>query len=245
MGPARTVDLNADVGEAAEEIGRRVELDLLGVVTTVHVACGGHAGDDDSMRAIMAAARAAGVGVGAHPSYPDRKGFGRLPMELATDALASALRSQIGACVAMARDCGVPLVSVKAHGALYGEVARGGAACATLCSAVGDLCEPGTAIVVPAGSPALMADGLAGLPVLAEGFCDRAYGPDGGLVDRQVPGAVYDDPARAAAQALALAERVDTLCVHGDSTGALAMAAAVRSALVQAGIELAAAVSRP
>ncbi|MGP0031950.1 MAG: LamB/YcsF family protein [Acidimicrobiales bacterium] len=244
MAPVRTVDLNADVGEATSVDGRRVELDLLGVVTTVHVACGGHAGDDASMRAIMGAARTAGVGVGAHPSYPDPEGFGRRAVSMAPDDLTSSLRAQIGACAAMARICGVPMISVKAHGSLYAEVGRGDPACAALLRALDGLCEPGTAVVLPAGAPALGAVRRAGYAALEEGFCDRAYGSDGGLVDRGVPGAVYDDPARAAHQALALAERVDTLCVHGDSPGALAMAVAVRAALTQAGVTVAAP-SRP
>ena len=159
--------------------------------------------------------------------------------------LAWSLRAQIGDCLAMALRCDVPLVSVKPHGALYGEVAQGGDACTTLLSAVGDLCEPGTAVVLPWGAPARQAATEAGVPVRDEGFCDRAYNADGTLMDRALPGAVYDDPGLAATQALALADRVDTLCLHGDSPGALAMAAAVRHALDQAGITVAAPVRNP
>jgi UPF0271 protein len=234
------VDLNADVGEAEDPRGRQVELDLLGVVTTVHVACGGHAGDEESMRTIMEAAGQGGVAVGAHPSYPDRPGFGRRAMVMASDQLDWSLRAQIGDCLAVARRCAVRLVSVKPHGALYGEVARGGDACRALLGAVRDLCEPGTAVVLPLGAPARPAVMAAGVPVLDEGFCDRAYNADGTLMDRALPGSVYDDPGLAAAQALALADRVDTLCLHGDSPGALAMASAVHHALVTAGIIVAA-----
>jgi UPF0271 protein len=239
-----TVDLNADVGEADEPIGRQVELDLLGVVTTVHVACGGHAGDDESMRVIMEAARRSGVSVGAHPSYPDRPGFGRRAMVMTAGQLAWSLRAQIGECLAMALRCDVPLVSVKPHGALYGEVAQGGEACTVLLSAIGDLCEAGTAVVLPWGASAGQAAIDAGVPAVAEGFCDRAYNADGTLMDRALPGSVYDDPGLAATQALALADRVDTLCLHGDSPGALAMATAVRHALTTAGITVTTAVSR-
>jgi UPF0271 protein len=245
VGPTQTVDLNADVGEADDPVGRQVELDLLGVVTTVHVACGGHAGDDDSMRAIMLAARRAGVGVGAHPSYPDRPGFGRRAMVMAPDTLAQSLRAQIGDCLAMARRCDVRLVSVKPHGALYGEVAQGGAAGTAMFNAVRDLCEPGTAVVLPWGAPARPAAIEAGLPVVEEGFCDRAYNADGTLMARELPGSVYDDPGLAATQALALADRVDTLCLHGDSPGALAMARAVRHALADAGVAVAAVAAVP
>ena len=232
----RTVDLNADVGEAAEPTGRQVELDLLGVVTTVHVACGGHAGDEESMRAIMEAARRGDVAVGAHPSYPNGPGFGRRAMGMASDQLAWSLRAQIGDCMAVAQRCDVQLVSVKPHGALYGEVARGGEALPVLLDAVRDLCEPGTAVVLPWDAPARQAAIETGVPVLEEGFCDRAYNADGTLMDRALPGSVYDDPGLAATQALALADRVDTLCLHGDSPGALAMATAVRRALASAGI---------
>jgi 5-oxoprolinase (ATP-hydrolysing) subunit A len=238
------VDLNADVGEADDPLGRQVELDLLDVVTTVHVACGGHAGDDESMRVIMEAARQRGVAVGAHPSYPDRPGFGRRAMVMAPDTLDWSLRAQISDCLAMAERCDVRLVSVKPHGALYSEVARGGEAGATLLSAVVDLCEPGTAVVLRWGAPARQAAIDAGVPVVEEGFCDRAYNADGTLMDRALPGSVYDDPGLAATQALALADRVDTLCLHGDSPGALAMATAVRQALRTGGITVAAAVPR-
>ena len=146
----------------------------------------------------------------------------------------------LGHCRPMALRCDVPLVSVKPHGALYGEVARGGEACAVLLSAIGDLCETGTAVVLPWGAPARQAAIEAGVPAIAEGFCDRAYNADGTLMDRALPGAVYDDPGLAATQALALADRVDTLCLHGDSPGALAMAVAVRDALTTAGITVAA-----
>jgi UPF0271 protein len=215
------------------------------VVTTVHVACGGHAGDDESMRSIMTAARAAGVRVGAHPSYPDRPGFGRRAMVMTATDLSSSLRSQIGACVAMAGACGVALTSVKAHGALYAEVGRGGAACESLLTAVRQLCDPGTAVVLPAGARAIEEARDADFVVRQEGFCDRAYAPDGGLVDRSEAGAVYDDPERAAAQALTMVGRVDTLCLHGDSPGALAMAVAVRDALTHAGVAVTATPSRP
>lgn len=255
----RTIDLNADVGEATEAVGRQVELDLLGVVTTVHIACGGHAGDDASMRSVMQAARPAGVGVGAHPSYPDRPGYGRRPLEMTPADLSTSLRAQIGACVEAARTCDVALTSVKAHGVLYAEVARGGPACGALLDAVADLCAPGTAIVLPSAAPARRRVTDAGFPVLEEGFCDRAYTADGGLVPRQRPGSVYRDPSQAAAQALALAagdtvvaddgtrltRRVDTLCLHGDSPGALAMAVAVRRALDQAGITVSAPMPQP
>jgi 5-oxoprolinase (ATP-hydrolysing) subunit A len=253
-GVQRTIDLNADVGEAVDDAGIAVERALLDLVTTVHVACGGHAGDGASMRRTVQAALAAGVRVGAHPSYPDRGGFGRRPMEMAAEDLRSSLAEQIGALVAVTASLGTRVHSVKAHGALYGEVGGGGSSCDALVAAVHEQCDVDTALVLPAGSPGVAALQAAGVRVLQEGFSDRAYAPDGGLVARSEPGSVYDDPTVASAQALGLAVResvvahdgsvislvVDTLCVHGDSPNAVAMAGAVRRSLAEAGVALAA-----
>jgi UPF0271 protein len=250
----RSIDLNADVGEADDDAGRAIEIGLLALVTSAHIACGGHAGDDESMRATVQAARRAGVQVGAHPSYPDRAGFGRRPMAMATAALASSLAEQIGALIGVATSLGTNVCSVKPHGALYGQVGGDAATFEALVGVLGELCDPDTPLVLPAGSPAVRWAGKAGIAVLEEGFADRAYTADGGLVARRQPGSVYSDPTRAAAQALGLAERgtvvaadgtvlalaVDTLCLHGDSPNALAMAGAVRDALAGAGIALAA-----
>jgi 5-oxoprolinase (ATP-hydrolysing) subunit A len=248
-------DLNADVGEADDDDGVAVERGLLDYVTSVHVACGGHAGDADSMRATVSAAVARGVRVGAHPSYPDRQGFGRRAMELAASDLEAALVEQLTALVVLTEACGTAVHTVKAHGALYGEVAKGETAYDVFLSSVDRSCGPGTALVFGAGSPAVATARRQGRTVLEEGFCDRAYRVDGGLVDRSQPGAVYDDGATAAAQALDLVCRstvqprggptltlpVDTLCLHGDSPGALAMAAAVRRALEGADVQVVAA----
>ncbi|HEX3795566.1 MAG TPA: 5-oxoprolinase subunit PxpA [Acidimicrobiales bacterium] len=254
MTGSRTVDLNADMGEAVEPDGIAVERALLEYVTSVHVACGGHAGDAASMRATVEAALAADVGVGAHPSYPDRAGFGRRPMELAWPVLLDSLRMQVSDLSAVARAAGTEVQSVKAHGALYGEVARGGAACVALISVLHDLCHASTPLVLPAGAPALALAKEIGRPTLEEGFCDRAYRPDGTLVDRTVPGAVFDEPERAAEQAGTLARGLvrddvgtwlslhpDTLCLHGDSPNALSMAMAVRDLLEREGVVVAAA----
>ena len=253
-GEQRTVDLNADVGEADDDIGRAVEHGLLAFVTSAHIACGGHAGDDASMRATVQAALHAGVRVGAHPSYPDRAGFGRRPMAMAPSDLAASLAEQIGALIGVAASLDTTVRSVKPHGALYGEAGEDRATFDTLVGVLADLCDPGTPLVLPAGSPAVAWARRAGVAVLEEGFADRAYTATGGLVPRQQPGSVYSDPDRAATQAVGLAAAgtaaavdgtplalaVDTLCLHGDSPGALDMARAVRHALLGAGIALAA-----
>jgi UPF0271 protein len=257
-GERRTVDLSADVGEASDDDGIAVERALLGVVTSAHVACGGHAGDEASMRATVEAALAAGVHVGAHPSYPDRLGFGRRPMDMQTGDLSSSLAAQLGALVAVTDSLGTKVHSVKPHGALYGEVARGGAPYDLLLSVMHEQCGADTALVLPAASPAVALATGAGVTVLQEGFADRAYAPDGGLVARHEPGSVYGDPALAQAQARELVTHgtvrasdgtrltfeVDTICVHGDSPHALAMAQAVRAACIAAGVVVRAPLTR-
>lgn len=250
-GAARTIDLNADLGEAADDGGIAVERALLEVVTSVNVACGGHAGDDASMTATVNAALESSVRVGAHPSYPDREGFGRNPMDIDRAELRGALTEQLGALDRVCRSAGTSLASVKPHGALYEEVGKGGAIYEVVRDVVRDTCPPGTALVLPTGCRAMAMALRDELPACEEGFCDRAYRPDGGLVDRTEPGAVLSDPDEAAHQALGLARGavvaadgsvltlwVDTLCVHSDSPGAVAMAKAVRAALESAHMEV-------
>jgi len=237
---ARSVDLSADVGEATTASDLAVERALLELVSSAHVACGGHAGDAESMDQTVRAALEHGVEVGAHPSYPDREGFGRRAMTIDHSALTASLRQQLGALVEVCQGLDTALHSVKAHGALYAEVALGGPSFDALRAAMVDVCAPGTALVLPAGSAALDRCADAGLAVRVEGFCDRAYAPDGTLVDRSLPGAVFDDPELAAEQAVRLAAAVDSLCLHGDTPGVVGLATAVRRALEQAGVVVAA-----
>jgi UPF0271 protein len=238
MALASSVDLNADVGEAADAAGIAIERALLTQVTSVNVACGGHAGNEHTMRDTVRAALASRVRVGAHPSYPDRVGFGRLPMAMTPDELEASLRDQLATLAGICVSLGTTVQTVKPHGALYGEAARGGAALDALRAAMAGSCDVGTALVLPAGSPAVALCRDEGVAVRAEGFCDRAYAPDGTLVDRQLDGAVFTDPGQAARQAVDLSAGgfVDTLCIHGDSPGAVEMATAVRRALLDAGI---------
>lgn len=251
MSPSRTIDLNADVGEATDPAGIETERTLLQLVTTAHVACGGHAGDEASMTATVAAALSSGVRVGAHPSYPDKEGFGRRPMDVDREELGAALRAQLRALAAVCAAAGTEVTSVKAHGALYGEVAKGGALYLVLRDAVAAECPPEVTLVLPSGCPALATALRDGVVATEEGFCDRAYRDDGGLVDRATPGAVLEDPDAAADQALSLARGalatgdgtvltlwVDTLCIHGDSPGAVEIATAVRRVLSDSGIEV-------
>jgi UPF0271 protein len=253
VSPSRSVDLNADVGEATDPGGVEAERALLGLVTSAHVACGGHAGNEQTMTATVAAALERGVRVGAHPSYPDTEGFGRRPMDIDRDELRRSLSEQLRALAAVCEKAGTQIASVKPHGALYGEVAKGGAIYLVLRAVMAGECRRGTALVLPSGCPAMAAALRDDVPALEEGFCDRAYRADGGLVDRSEPGAVLADPDEAAGQALSLARGaiaagdgtvltlwVDTLCIHGDSPGAVAIATAVRRALADSGIEVSA-----
>jgi UPF0271 protein len=249
-GETRTIDLNADVGEASDVAGIAVERALLEFVTSVHVACGGHAGDEASMRATVEAARDHGVRVGAHPSYPDRPGFGRRSMALSPGALSSALAEQIEALLEVADLLDVMVESIKPHGALYGEVGRDRATCDVLLGIMSDVCGPDVTLVLPAGAAAVSWAKDTGVKVLQEGFADRAYTSNGELMGRHLPGSVFGDPASAAAQALGLVMGggvstpdgvtlslpVETLCLHGDSSHAAAMAGAVRRALDDAGV---------
>jgi 5-oxoprolinase (ATP-hydrolysing) subunit A len=251
VSPARSIDLNADLGEATDAGGIGTERALLGLVTTAHIACGGHAGDEKSMTTTVAAALEHSVRVGAHPSYPDTAGFGRRPMDIDRGELGRSFREQLGALTGVCEAAGTEVESVKAHGALYEEVAKGGAVYETLRDAVSAVCGAGTALVLPSGCRAMAMCLRDDLTANEEGFCDRAYRPDGGLVDRATPGAVLDDPEAAAAQALSLARGavvaadgslltlwVDTLCIHGDTPAAVAIATAVRRVMDKAGFEV-------
>lgn len=251
MSPSRSIDLSADVGEARDPDGVEAERGLLGLVTSAHVACGGHAGTEDTMTATVGAALEHGVRIGAHPSYPDGDGFGRRPMEIDRDELRRSLSEQLGALAAVCAKAGTEIASVKPHGALYGEVAKGGAIYLVLRAVMAAECPRDTALVLPSGCAAMAAALRDGIPALEEGFCDRAYRADGSLVARSEPGALLEDPEESASQALSLARGavaasdgtlltlwVDTLCVHADSPGAVAIATAVRRVLEDSGIEV-------
>ena len=245
--PRPAIDVNADAGEGCEEP------ELFRWISSANVACGGHAGDRATMRATLALARACGVTVGAHPGYEDRERFGRVETGLPPAALAALVERQLGALAAEAAGAGVALAHVKPHGALYHRLAADAAAARAVAATVAAF-DAGLAVVAPPGSALLAAAHGAGLRPLAEGFVDRGYRADGGLVARGEPGALLG-AAAAAEQALALAARrpvaaaegarlelaVGTLCLHSDSPGAPATARAVRRALEGAGFDVASA----
>jgi 5-oxoprolinase (ATP-hydrolysing) subunit A len=264
--PTLAVDLNADLGEGRERppgrpvggVAREGAADhstddgLLGLVTTAHVACGFHAGGPSVMRRTVAAAAAAGVEVGAHPSYPDPDGFGRQAMDHPAERVVDDVLYQVGALMGVAGAFGVTVRSVKPHGALYHRMATDPQCAAAVASAVLRLGED-LSLVVPAGSAAIAVAEGAGLRVVCEAFCDRGYRADGTLAPRGEPGSLLTDPNEAAGRALSLVTsgevrtvegtviqlRCDTLCIHGDTPGSVAVAGAVRQALERAGIRVA------
>ncbi len=228
MLPAVRPFLNIDAGEQDDEPD-----ELYAVAHAVSVACGGHAGDERSMRRVLEACEAHGTQAGAHPSYEDREGFGRRELRIDAGALEASVRAQCARLAAVAEPCGVTLAHVKPHGALYHAANRDPAAARAVVSAASGALGPKVIVVGPPEGELRRAAERAGLRFAREGFADRAMRADGSLVPRGEPGAVITDAAAARAQAEALAARgaYDTLCVHGDSPGALAIARAVREVL--------------
>jgi UPF0271 protein len=248
----RSVDLNCDCGEGfgAYRIGD--DAAMLDIVTSVNVACGFHAGDPEIMAKTFEAAKSRGIAIGAHPGFPDLWGFGRRRLPLAAEEIERLVAYQIGAANALATYAGARLGYVKIHGALSNIAAEDETIAQAIARAV-KMVEPRLGFLAPAGSK-LETAGLAhGLAVAREIYADRAYTDAGILVERSCPGAVLHDAGDAAARVLAmvsegaiftisgkrLAARIDSICVHGDSPNAVAMAKAVRACLEEAGIALA------
>ncbi len=236
---AAQVDLNADLGE-----GAGCDAQIMAYVTSANIACGGHAGDEASMRASVALARENGVRVGAHPGYADRANFGRVELGLSADEVYRLVFSQVSALKAICDEEGVPLVHVKPHGALYNRAARDEECAEAIARAVADV-DPGLALVGLAGSSLTQAGARAGLAVLGEFFADRGYMPNGTLVPRTRPDALIHDADEALARTLTAVRdgvvtavdgtpvpvRADTVCLHGDNPEALDFARRLSAAL--------------
>ncbi len=245
------IDLNSDLGEHYGSWQMGDDNAILDIVTSANVACGFHAGDPHSMLATVRAAAVKGVSVGAHVSYPDLVGFGRRPMEVNHDDLMTDVIYQIGALQGIAKAVGTRVSYVKPHGALYNRIARDEEQAAAVIDAMLAI-NPELPLVALAGAPIIAQAQSAGLQTVAEAFADRAYETDGSLMSRQKPGSVLHDPDTVGARMVRLAREgvvesadgtlveipVDSICVHGDSAGAVAMAQAVRVQLVKAGVEL-------
>ena len=231
-----SIDLNADLGEEITD-----DAALLAIVTSANVACGYHAGTTDTMVEVCRIAAENGVAIGAQVSYRDRDGFGRRELDVAHRELADQVADQIGTLDAIAARFGTAVSYVKPHGALYHRVGR----------------DPEQASAVLSGSGSLPVLGLPGSTILTlagdqgratwhEGFPDRGYTPDGRLIPRGSAGALVDDPTEIALRAVQLAGLVDSLCLHGDSPGAVRAAQLTRTLLTESGYVVASlAASRP
>jgi UPF0271 protein len=233
---APVIDLNADLGESYGSWRLGDDAALLPLLTSANVACGFHAGDPLTLRRTVAAAGRLGVVVGAQVSYPDLVGFGRREMAVAADELEADVLYQLAALDGLCRTEGTRVRYLKPHGALYHRTLKDPEQAHAVVAAVVAYGADLPVVTMAAGELAAAA-AAAGLRVIREGFADRAYGPDGRLIPRGQPGAVLDDPDQAAAQALAVAASglVDSICLHGDTPGAVAFARAVRERLEAAG----------
>jgi UPF0271 protein len=223
------VDLNCDMGEL-EDAG--YEAALMEYVTSASIACGGHTGDEATMKRTARMALDRGVRIGAHPSYPDRANFGRVEMDLTASQIEAAVRSQIQRLERVVTGLGARIVHVKPHGALYNVAARDPEVARAIGRAVAAW-NPEAVVFGLAGSPALEIWRELGLRVAAEAFADRRYEPDGSLRNRKFPDALITDPDEAARQAarFASAGRAETICVHSDTPHALQILKACREAL--------------
>jgi UPF0271 protein len=248
---SKQVDLNCDVGESYGAYRLGADDALMPWISSANIACGYHAGDPLVMDETVRLAVRHGVGIGAHPGFPDLLGFGRRAMQLAPGEVENYVLYQVGALAAFARAAGAELAHVKPHGALYNVAARD---VETARAIVRGVARAGFDLILVglAGSALVEAAREAGLAVASEGFADRVYNPDGTLRSRRLPGALLESPAAAAEQALRIARdgmvsshtgeeislHVDTICIHGDTPAAVEIAQAIRQKLAQAGIEV-------
>jgi UPF0271 protein len=247
----KRIDLNCDMGELQEAIADGTQEALMRSVTSVNVACGGHAGDERTMKTTIEQALRAGVAIGAHPGYPDRANFGRLELKLAPSEIAASVYEQVRALAEVAKQCGAHMGHVKPHGALYNRAVRNRELAEAIAEGVGRW-RRDVLLVGLAGSSMLDVFKKARFAVAAEAFADRRYEPDGTLRSRKFEDALIRDPKEAARQALGMAERgvviacdgtevsvdAQTLCIHGDTPGAPEIAATVARTLGEAGVWL-------
>ena len=245
------VDLNSDLGESFGAYTIGLDNEVIAHVSSVNVACGYHAGDPLVMEKTVAAAKAAGVAVGAHPGYPDLQGFGRRNMALSPDEGYAYVLYQVGALAAFCRAEGVKLAHVKPHGQLYNRAAVDAPFAQAVAQAVADF-NPDIPLVALAGGELARAGKAAGLHVAQEFFADRNYTDEGLLVSRKLPDAVITDEDFAVARVVRAVKegtiesasgklitvKPDTICIHGDNVHALEFAGKIRTALTEAGVEV-------
>lgn len=247
----KSIDINCDMGEVPEAIAGGTQESLMPSLTSVNIACGGHAGDEQTMRTTIEQALRWKLAVGAHPGYPDRANFGRLELDITPQAVADSVFVQVRLFADVASRCGAPVVHVKPHGALYNQAVKNAALAQAIAGGVARFSRE-LVLVGLAGSPMLDIFREAGFKVAAEAFADRLYEPDGTLRSRKFDDALIRDPEQAAQQALLIAQRqrvvarggaeisvaAQTICIHGDTPGAPHIAAAVARTLRHAGVDL-------
>jgi UPF0271 protein len=245
------IDLNCDMGELPEAIADGTQEALMRSITSVNIACGGHAGDEQTMKTTVEQALRGSLAIGAHPGYADRANFGRLELKLPAKEIAESVYEQVRVLAEIAARCGARLAHVKPHGALYNQAVRNRELAEAIAKGVARWSRH-VVLVGLAGSPMLDVFREAGFEVAAEAFADRRYEPDGTLRSRKFEDALIRDPVEAGRQALGIAERgsviacdgsevavdAETICIHGDTPGAPEIAAAVARALRQAGVTL-------
>ncbi len=245
------IDLNCDMGELPDAIADGTQEALMRSITSVNIACGGHAGDEHTMRTTIEQAQRWKLAIGAHPGYPDRANFGRLELKLPPKEIASSVFEQVKALAEIAARCGAHVVHIKPHGALYNQAVWNRELAEAIAEGVARW-NRNVVLVGLAGSPMLKAFREAGFVVAAEAFADRRYEADGTLRSRKFEDALIRDPEEAARQALSIAQRgliiaregsevsvnAQTLCIHGDTPGAPKIAASVARALREGGVKL-------
>jgi len=247
----KCIDLNCDMGEFPQAIADGTQEALMPFLTSVNIACGGHAGDEATMTATIAQALRQKVAVGAHPGYGDRKNFGRLELDLPLKDITNSVTEQVRSLATIAAACGTHLTHVKPHGALYNQAAKNRDIADAIAKGIARWSRE-VVLVGLAGSSMLNVFRDAGFSVAAEAFADRRYEPDGTLRSRNFPDALICDPSEAGQQAQIIVEKgraiacdgteinvdAQTLCIHGDTPGAAQIAAAVTQTLRHAGIIL-------
>ncbi|MCF1465341.1 5-oxoprolinase subunit PxpA [Agrobacterium vitis] len=243
------IDLNSDLGESYGAWSMGDDSAMLAVVSSANIACGFHAGDPSGIWKTVKAAAENGVSIGAHVSYPDRVGFGRRDMDVTSEELIADVIYQIGALKGMAAAAGTSVTYVKPHGALYNRIANDARQGQAVIDAINAI-DPSLVLMGLAGAPILDLARTSGLSVVAEAFADRAYTPQGQLVSRREAGAVLHDAEKIASRMVQLArqgtlEAIDgsvikieaqSICVHGDSPGAVAIAQEIRRRFEAEGI---------
>ena len=245
------VDLNCDLGESFGAYRIGMDEQIIPLISSANIACGFHASDPVVMEKTVKMAKEAGIGMGAHPGYPDLQGFGRREMKLSPEEVYDDVLYQLGALAAFVRAKGGRLQHIKPHGALYNQACKDEGLAGAICRAARDL-DPSLIVLAPERSAFRQAAQTLGLPFAGEFFADRAYLPDGSLVPRSRPGAVIHDGALAASRVLQMAQegtvtcidgtvlpmRCVSVCVHGDNEAALESVRLIRRTLEQNGVAL-------